>query len=161
MAGTYSQMHVQIVFAVKSHQSSYIKKEHKNEIEKYIAGIIANNHCKLLAIFCNPDHVHILIGLRPSVLLSDLVRKIKSSSSKFIHEKFDKNKHFAWQEGYTKILMKNIYLIDPTKIFDCIERCFGASPLGDGWIIRNFPTFHIGLPILNPFRIGIPNNFCG
>jgi len=57
-------------------------------------------HCKLLAIFCNPDHVHILIGSRPNVLLSDLVRKIKSSSSKFIHEKFDKNKHFAWQEGY-------------------------------------------------------------
>jgi len=100
MTGTYSQIHIQIVFAVKNHQSSFIKKEHKNEIEKYIAGIIANNNCKLLAIFCNPDHVHILIGSRLNVLLSDLVRKIKSSSSKFIHEKFDKNKHFAWQEGY-------------------------------------------------------------
>jgi len=100
MAGTYSQMHIQLVFAVKNHQSSFIKKEWKDEIEKYITGIIANNNCKLLAIYCNPDHVHILIGSRPSVLLSDLVRKIKSSSSKFIHEKFDKNKHFVWQEGY-------------------------------------------------------------
>jgi len=100
MAGTYSQMHIQIVFAVKNHQSSFIKKEHKDEIEKYIAGIISNNNCKLLSIFCNHDHVHILIGLRPSISLSDLVRKIKSSSSKFIHEKYDKNKHFAWQEGY-------------------------------------------------------------
>jgi len=45
MAGTYSQMHIQIVFAVKNHQSSLIKKEHKDEIEKYIAGIIANNNC--------------------------------------------------------------------------------------------------------------------
>ena len=53
-----------------------------------------------MAIHCNPDHVHILIGSRPNVLLSDLVRKIKSSSSKFIHEKFDKNKHFVWLEGY-------------------------------------------------------------
>ncbi|MDR0230952.1 MAG: IS200/IS605 family transposase [Dysgonamonadaceae bacterium] len=100
MAGTYSQMHIQLVFAVKNHQSSFIRKEHKDEIEKYIAGIIANNNCKLLVIYCNPDHVHILIGSRPSVLLSELVRKIKSSSSKFIHEKFDQNKHFAWQEGY-------------------------------------------------------------
>jgi len=100
MAGTYSQMHIQLVFAVKNHQSSFIKKEYKDEIEKYIAGIIANNNCKLLAIYCNPNHVHILIGSRPSILLSDLVRKIKSSSSKFIHEKFDKNKYFAWQEGY-------------------------------------------------------------
>ena len=80
MAGTYSQMHIQLVFAVKNHQSSFIKKECKDEIEKYIAGIIANNNCKLLAIYCNPDHVHILIGSRPNVLLSDLVRKIKSSS---------------------------------------------------------------------------------
>jgi REP element-mobilizing transposase RayT len=100
MAGTYSQMHVQLVFAVKNHQSSFIRKEHKDEIEKYITGIITNNHCKLLAIYCNPDHVHILIGSRPNVRLSDLVRKIKSSSSKFIHEKWDRNKHFAWQEGY-------------------------------------------------------------
>jgi len=100
MAGTYSQMHIQIVFAVKNCQSSFIRKEHKDEVEKYISGIIANNNCKLLAIYCNPDHVHMLIGSRPNVLLSDLVRKIKSSSSKFIHEKFDKNKHFAWQEGY-------------------------------------------------------------
>jgi REP element-mobilizing transposase RayT len=100
MAGTYSQIHIQIVFAVKKHPNSLIKKEHKNEIEKYITGIIVNNNCKLLAIYCNPNHVHILIGSRPNVLLSDLVRKIKASSSKFIHEKFDKNKHFGWQEGY-------------------------------------------------------------
>ena len=100
MAGTYSQMHIQIVFAVKSHQSFLIKREQKDEIEKYIAGIVTNNNCKLLAIYCNPDHIHILIGSRPNVLLSDLVRKIKSSSSKFIHEKFDNNKHFAWQKGY-------------------------------------------------------------
>ena len=100
MAGTYSQLHIQLVFATKNHRFSFIQKEHKNEIEKYITGIIANNNCKLLAIYCNPDHVHILIGLRPNVLLSDLVRKIKSSSSKFIHDKFDKNKHFVWQTGY-------------------------------------------------------------
>jgi REP element-mobilizing transposase RayT len=100
MAGTYSQMNIQIVFAVKSHLNFLIKKEHKDEIEKYISSIITNNNCKLLAIYCNPDHVHILLGSRPNVLLSDLVRKIKSSSSKFIHEKFDKNKYFKWQNGY-------------------------------------------------------------
>jgi len=73
MAGTYSQMHIQLVFAVKNHQSAFIKKEHKDEIEKYIAGIIAHNNYKLLSIFCNFDHVHIFIGLRPVVSLSDLV----------------------------------------------------------------------------------------
>jgi len=64
MAGTYSQMHIQLVFAVKNHQSAFIKKEHKDEIEKYIAGIIAHNNYKLLSIFCNFDHVHIFIGSR-------------------------------------------------------------------------------------------------
>lgn len=100
MAGTYSQIHVLLVFAVKAHQSSFIRKEWKEEVEKYICGIIANHDCKVLAIYCNPDHTHILVGIRPTTRICDLVREIKSSSSKFIHERFDKNNHFQWQTGY-------------------------------------------------------------
>ena len=100
MAGTYSQLHIQLVFAVKAHQSSLIRKEWKNETEKYMCGILSNHNCKPLAIYCNPDHTHILVGIRPTVLISDLVREIKGSSSKFIHDRFDMNKHFQWQSGY-------------------------------------------------------------
>lgn len=100
MAGTYSQLHIQLVFAVKAHHSSLIRKEWKNEIEKYIYGIVSNHNCKPLAIYCNPDHAHLLLGLRPTVLICDLVREVKGSSSKFIHDRFDKNKHFQWQSGY-------------------------------------------------------------
>ena len=100
MAGTFSQLHIHLVFAVKAHQSSFIKQIWKEETEKYIRGIISNLNCKLLAIYCNPDHTHILIGIRPVIAISDLVREIKSSSSKFIHDKFDKNNHFHWQNGY-------------------------------------------------------------
>ena len=100
MAGTYSQLHVQLVFAVKVQQSSLIRKEWKDEIEKYLCGIISNHNCKVLAIYCNPDHTHILVGIRPTTQISELVREVKGSSSKFIHERFDRNKHFEWQSGY-------------------------------------------------------------
>ncbi|GHT36498.1 hypothetical protein AGMMS49574_28330 [Bacteroidia bacterium] len=71
MANTYSQIHLQLIFAVKNRQS-LIRKEYKEDVEKYITGIVKNHNCKLLAIYCNPDHTHILIGLRPNVLISDL-----------------------------------------------------------------------------------------
>ncbi|MDL2291894.1 IS200/IS605 family transposase, partial [Bacteroides sp. OttesenSCG-928-F21] len=85
---------------VKAQQSSLIKKEWKDEVEKYMCGIISNHNCKTLAIYCNPDHIHILLGIRPTTQISELVREIKGASSKFIHERFDKNYHFQWQSGY-------------------------------------------------------------
>ncbi|MDH6313732.1 putative transposase [Parabacteroides sp. PFB2-10] len=100
MADTYSQLYIQLVFAVKANHSSLLRGGWKDEVEKYICGIVSNHNCKVLAIYCNPDHAHLLIGLRPKTQISDLVREIKSSSSKFIHERFDKNKHFQWQSGY-------------------------------------------------------------
>jgi len=100
MAGTFSQLHIQLVFAVKANQSSLIKKEWKDEVEKYMCGIASNHNCKVLAIYCNPDHTHLLVGIRPTTQVSDFVREIKGSSSKFIHDRFDKNKHFQWQSGY-------------------------------------------------------------
>lgn len=99
MANTYSQIYIQIVFAVKGRQN-LIRNEHKEEIHKYITGIVKNKNQKLLAINCMPDHTHIFAGLKPDIKISDLVRDVKSISSGFINDKrFVKGK-FSWQHGF-------------------------------------------------------------
>ena len=99
MPNTYTQLLVQIVFAVKG-RSNLIKSNHRDELEKYICGIISNHNCKPLSLYCNPDHIHILIGLHPSKCISDLVRDIKTGSTKFINEKKWVVGKFSWQEGF-------------------------------------------------------------
>src|SRR5574341_532552 len=86
MANTYTQIYIHVVFAVQSRQN-LIPKEHKEELHKYITGIVKNKGQKLIAINSMPDHVHILIGMKPSITLSDLVGDIKTGSSTFINEK--------------------------------------------------------------------------
>jgi putative transposase len=99
MANTYSQIHVQIIFAVKGREQ-LIKEEHREELQKYITGIITNKNQKLLAIYCMPDHTHIFIGLKPNIAISDLVSDIKANSSAFITENKWTKSEFSWQEGY-------------------------------------------------------------
>src|SRR5215510_14840581 len=99
MANTYSQIYIQTVFAVSNRQS-LIKPDFKDELYKYITGIVTNQKQKLIAINGVADHVHILIGLRPAMALADLVREIKSDSSNFINEKKLVRGRFSWQEGY-------------------------------------------------------------
>ncbi|MDR3308510.1 MAG: IS200/IS605 family transposase, partial [Tannerella sp.] len=99
MANTYAQINLQIVFSVKNRQS-FGKEEYREDIEKYISGIVRNHNCKLHAIYCNPDHIHMLIGLRPNVMISELVKKIKTSSTKFIKSKMKKCAFGGWQDGY-------------------------------------------------------------
>lgn len=99
MANTYSQIYIQTVFAV-SGRESLIGPEFKEELYKYIAGIVRNQKQKLIAINGVSDHVHILIGLRPAMALADLVENIKTDSSKLInHNKWVRGR-FSWQEGY-------------------------------------------------------------
>ena len=98
MPNTYSQLHVQIVFSVKERQS-LVKESQRIAVEKYICGIVNNHNCKPLAIYCNPDHIHLLIGLHPTVAVANIVRQIKASSSKYIKERLD-NPYFSWQDGY-------------------------------------------------------------
>lgn len=98
-AGTFSQIYIQIVFAVKG-RKSLIAPHWEEELYKYITGIITNKGQKLLAINGISDHIHILIGLKPSCRLSDLVREIKKSSNTFIKEKRFSSYKFEWQEGY-------------------------------------------------------------
>lgn len=96
---TYSQIYIQIVFAVK-HREALITKDWEEELFKYITGIITNKDQKLLAINGMPNHIHILIGMKPSCCLSDLVREIKKSSNAFIKEKKFTKHTFNWQEGF-------------------------------------------------------------
>lgn len=99
MADTYSQIYIHIVFAVKG-RLNLISPKWKDELYKYITGIITNDGQKLIAINGMPDHVHILIGLKPTIALSDLVRDIKASSSKFINAQKWIGGKFEWQHGF-------------------------------------------------------------
>ncbi len=97
--GTFSQMYIQVIFAVKGRQS-LIQHQWEVELYKYMTGIVQNKGQKMLAINGMPDHIHFLIGMKPSCRLSDLVREVKKSSNKFIKEKRFTPYKFEWQEGY-------------------------------------------------------------
>lgn len=99
MADTYSQIYIHIVFAVKG-RANLISSNWKEELYKYITGIITNEGQKLIAINGMPDHLHILIGLKPTCVLSSLVRDIKANSSRFINEKRWIAGKFEWQKGF-------------------------------------------------------------
>jgi REP element-mobilizing transposase RayT len=99
MPGTFSQIYIQVIFAVRGRQN-LIQRNWKDELHKYIAGIIKGKNQKSIIVNGMPDHIHAFMGLRPSMAISDLVREIKNNSSNFINErKFLKGKFF-WQEGY-------------------------------------------------------------
>lgn len=99
MAGTYSQLYIQVVFAVKGREN-LIVNPWKDELYKYISGIIKGKEQKPIIVNGMPDHIHAFIGLKPSIAISDLVRDIKNNSSKFINERKLVRGKFSWQEGY-------------------------------------------------------------
>ena len=99
MADTYSQIHLQFVFAVQGRQG-LIEESFRERTEKYITGIVRQFGHKMCSIYCMPDHTHMLVGFRTTQTISDLMREVKSSSSRFINSYgWIKNK-FNWQEGY-------------------------------------------------------------
>lgn len=99
MANTFSQIYLQFIFAVK-HRQSLIPKEYKEELHKYITGLAQHRKAKMLAIHCMPDHAHIFVGFKPTILISDFVKEIKVESNEFINNKKWTNGKFNWQEGY-------------------------------------------------------------
>lgn len=99
MANTYIQIYIQIIFAVQGRQN-LVAPSKREILQRYIAGIINNNQ-KLLAIYANPDHLHLLVGINSlNFKISDFVREIKANSSRFINEEKWLNGKFYWQEGY-------------------------------------------------------------
>ena len=99
MPNTFSQIYIQTVFAVNG-RLSLIRPEFKEELYKYMTGIVRNNGQKLIAINGMSDHVHILIGLKPAMALAELMRDIKADSTDFINRRKWVRGRFSWQEGY-------------------------------------------------------------
>lgn len=96
---TYTQIYIQIVFAVQGRES-LIRPQWEERLYQYITGIVQNKEQKMLAINGMPDHIHFLIGMRPTCSLSDLVREVKKSSNEFIKENKLSEFKFSWQEGF-------------------------------------------------------------
>ena len=86
MANTYTQLYIQFVFSVKGREN-LIKESIRDELEKVMCGIVTNHKCKTYAIYCNPDHTHIFVGMHPTISPSKLMEQVKSGSSKWINEK--------------------------------------------------------------------------
>jgi len=99
MANTFSQIYLQFVFAVQNRQS-LIAKEHKEELHKYITSLVQHRKAKMLAVNCMPDHTHLFVGFKPSILISDFVKEIKVESNEFVNSKDWVNGKFNWQDGY-------------------------------------------------------------
>ncbi|MCH7415887.1 IS200/IS605 family transposase [Belliella sp. R4-6] len=99
MANTYTQLYIQFVFSVKGREN-LIKECFRDELEKVICGLINKENCKPYAIYCNPDHTHVLVGIHPSVSPSKLMEQVKSASSKWLNGKKYVRGKFAWQNGY-------------------------------------------------------------
>ena len=99
MANTYSQIYIQVVFAVEWRQS-LIRNENREELHKYITGIVRNKGQKMIVINSRPDHVHMLLGMQPDLALSELVREVKKVSTMFINENRWVKGRFNWQEGF-------------------------------------------------------------
>lgn len=99
MANTYTQIHIHIICAVQN-RSSLINPLWEGELYKYITGVIQNRNHKLLQINGMPDHIHLLIGMRPTQSLSELMKIIKGESAKWINKKRLIKGRFSWQAGY-------------------------------------------------------------
>ena len=99
MANTYTQIHIHALFSVQN-RNCIIQPAWKEELYRYLTGIIQNNGHKLLAINGLPDHIHLLFGIRPTQSLSNLMQDLKGDSSKWINNKGFIGSRFSWQEGF-------------------------------------------------------------
>src|SRR5258706_2809885 len=99
MPGTYSQIYIQVVFAVKGRES-LIHQSWEEQLYQYITGIVQKKEQKMLAINGMPDHIHFLIGMKPTCCISDLIREVKKSSNEFIKDNSFTKFKFNWQEGF-------------------------------------------------------------
>lgn len=99
MANTYTQIHIQVVFAVK-YREALIRTSWSDRLYKYIKGIVQQNGHKMLQINGMPDHIHIFFGLRPKQSISHLIQQVKADSTKWINREQLTEKPFQWQNGY-------------------------------------------------------------
>ncbi|MCU0401652.1 MAG: IS200/IS605 family transposase [Algoriphagus sp.] len=99
MANTYTQLYILFVFAVKGREN-LIKESFREELEKVMCGIISNQICRTYAIYCNPDHTHIFVGMHATISPSKHMEQVKSGSSNWLNGKKYINGKFSWQDGF-------------------------------------------------------------
>ena len=99
MADTYTQLYIQLVFAVK-HRTSFIQPQWKDALYKYVTAAVQNDRHKMLAINGMPDHIHLFIGLNPVIAISDMVRDIKRAGNNWINDNQLVKGRFEWQDGF-------------------------------------------------------------
>ena len=123
MANTYTQIYLHVVFAV-SRRACVIAEARREDLQKYITGIVTRKGQKLIAIYSMPDHTHVLVGLKPNIAPSELIGDIKTGSTNHINERKWIGCHFSWQEGYGAFSVSHSHLDRVVKY------------------IRNQPTHH-------------------
>jgi len=109
MANTYTQIYLHVVFAV-SGRACVIRPDRKEELQKYITGIVRQRKQKLIAINCMPDQTHILLGLKPDEAPSELIGRIKTGSTNHINEQGWIGCRFSWQEGFGAFSISHSHL---------------------------------------------------
>lgn len=109
MSNTYHQIYIHIVFAVKF-RAAVLDKKWRVDLFNVIGNIINDSKCKPILVNGVEDHVHCLIGLRPSISVSELMKTVKAKSSKYINSSLLTSNRFEWQEGY------GVFSVDESKI---------------------------------------------
>ena len=147
MAKTYSQIYIHLVFAVKN-ELYQINSEKKKDLYKYIEDIITEKNQKLISINGSFDHIHLFISLKPEMKLSDLVRIVKSKSSKFINENNWTNGKFEWQKGYGAFSYSYSQIPEIIKYIETQEEEHNKKSFKEEYI-----------ELLNKFNIGYDENY--
>ncbi len=95
----FSTIYVELIFAVQS-KDCLIAAHWKDELYKYMCGVVRAKNQKVYAIGGAADHVHMIVSIKPNIVVADLVRVIKANTSKWINEGKFTHKKFSWQKGY-------------------------------------------------------------
>ena len=151
MANTYTQIYIHVVFAVEGRQN-LIRPERKEELQKYMTGIITRQGQKLLAIHCMPDHVHVLIGLKPDMALSNLVGDLKTGSTNHINENKWVPGRFSWQTGFGAFSYSHSQLDDVIRYIADQERHHARTSFREEYLefLRRFKIDHDEKYIFRP-----------
>jgi REP element-mobilizing transposase RayT len=99
MAGTYNRLVYHLIFGTKNREPM-ITPRLQPEIYAYIGGILRGQEGSLLEIGGMPDHIHLVVRIKPDLSVSEIVRLVKANSSKWVNEASDPTGRFAWQRGY-------------------------------------------------------------
>jgi putative transposase len=125
MANTFTSLHYHIVFGTK-HREPWIRQDAQERVWAYLAGIAQNNDCKPLLVGGTADHVHLLLGVPPTISISEALKRVKGGSSGWVKENIPSCQGFSWQDGY------GAFTVSKSQIGE-IEECtfaISASTIG-------------------------------